>query len=214
MLFVADALPAELVRIIEFLNEQMNPAEVLGVELRQYVGGDHTVYVTTVVGRTSTAVETKTAGVGQQWTEETFLEAARARRPEAEVALIERLVADVHSRGVKLGWGKGVTPGASGWYSVAGQPAAVWNLNVNADTPAARAYLYFYLGDLVQSDPVLNPERDPRTSGCPLRQGERAPRMVYASTANDDRSVRAQPRRVRPRGGRTVRASLDAGVVA
>ena len=34
MLFVADALPAELVRVIEFLNEQMNPAEVLGVELR------------------------------------------------------------------------------------------------------------------------------------------------------------------------------------
>ena len=42
LLFVADALPAELVRIIEFLNEQMNPAEVLGVELRQYTGGRHT----------------------------------------------------------------------------------------------------------------------------------------------------------------------------
>src|SRR5262249_40284561 len=33
MLFVADKLPPELVHVIEFLNEQMNPAEVLGVEL-------------------------------------------------------------------------------------------------------------------------------------------------------------------------------------
>lgn len=38
LLFVADAIPPELRRIIEFLNKQMNPAEVLGVELRQFVG--------------------------------------------------------------------------------------------------------------------------------------------------------------------------------
>ena len=36
MLFVADKLATpNLVRVIEFLNEQMNPAEVLGVELPQ-----------------------------------------------------------------------------------------------------------------------------------------------------------------------------------
>jgi len=29
MLFVADRIPAELRRIVEFLNEQMDPAEVL-----------------------------------------------------------------------------------------------------------------------------------------------------------------------------------------
>jgi hypothetical protein len=149
MLFVADALPTELVRIIEFLNEQMNPAEVLGVELRQYVNGEHTVYVPGVVGRTSMAVETKAAAVGQVWTEETFLDAARARRPDAEVTLVGRLVEDVHRRGVKLGWGKGATPSVSGWYSVAGQPAVVWNINVNADTPTARAYLYFDLAGLI-----------------------------------------------------------------
>ncbi len=78
MILVADALPAELVRIIEFLNEQMTPAEVLGVELRQYVNGAHTVYVPRVVGRTASAVDTKsrTGQGGQQWTRESFLEAA------------------------------------------------------------------------------------------------------------------------------------------
>jgi hypothetical protein len=30
MVFVADHLPPELVRVIEFLNEQMRPAAVLG----------------------------------------------------------------------------------------------------------------------------------------------------------------------------------------
>ena len=38
MLFVADKIPAELRRIVEFLNEQMNPAEVLALELRQFQG--------------------------------------------------------------------------------------------------------------------------------------------------------------------------------
>ena len=38
MLFVADQIPPELKRIVEFLNEQMDPAEVLAVELRQYEG--------------------------------------------------------------------------------------------------------------------------------------------------------------------------------
>src|SRR6266511_4034541 len=120
MLFVADALPAELVRIIEFLNEQMNPAEVLGVELRQYVGGGHTVYVPRVIGRMTMAVATKASATGQLWTEGTFLDAARTRRPQPEVALIERLLGDVHARGVRVGWGKGVTPGVSGWYTAGG----------------------------------------------------------------------------------------------
>ena len=36
MLFVADQIGSELERIIEFLNQQMDPAEVLGLELRQH----------------------------------------------------------------------------------------------------------------------------------------------------------------------------------
>ena len=45
MVFVADDLPPELVRVIEFLNEQMSPAEVLGVEVAQFVGEGHQVLV-------------------------------------------------------------------------------------------------------------------------------------------------------------------------
>ena len=56
LVFIADAIPAELRRIIEFLNEQMNPAEVIGIELRQYVGdGDLKTLVPRVVGQTEQA---------------------------------------------------------------------------------------------------------------------------------------------------------------
>jgi hypothetical protein len=36
ILFVADVIPLELRRIVEFLNEQMDPAEALAIELRQF----------------------------------------------------------------------------------------------------------------------------------------------------------------------------------
>lgn len=50
-------IPEELKRITEFLNEQMTPAEVLAVEVKQYKSAGHpgTVLVPTVYGRTATA---------------------------------------------------------------------------------------------------------------------------------------------------------------
>ncbi len=53
LVFVADEIPSELRRIIEFLNEQMDPAEVLGLEVRQYVGEGSKVLVPRVVGLTA-----------------------------------------------------------------------------------------------------------------------------------------------------------------
>ena len=38
MLFVSDSIPSELRRIVEFLNDVMNPAEALAIEVRQFVG--------------------------------------------------------------------------------------------------------------------------------------------------------------------------------
>ena len=40
LIFVADEIPAELRRVVEFLNQQMYPAEVLAVEIKQYVSQD------------------------------------------------------------------------------------------------------------------------------------------------------------------------------
>jgi hypothetical protein len=148
MIFVADALPPELVRVIEFLNEQMNPAEVLGVELRQFVAGSHVAYVPRVVGRTATAIGVKNP-TGRQWTRASFLDAVRGRCSDSEVQLVESLLAHVDAHGTKLSWGRGATPGVGGWYNIAGRPTVVWVLNANNDSPTTKAYMVFYFGDMI-----------------------------------------------------------------
>jgi len=63
MVFVADVVPDELMRIVEFLNEQMNPAEVFAVEVKQFRADGHegTVIVPAVYGRTAAASTKSTA---------------------------------------------------------------------------------------------------------------------------------------------------------
>lgn len=46
-------------RIIEFLNEQMDRTEVIGVEIQQYLGGEHATLVPRVLGRTTAAQRKK-----------------------------------------------------------------------------------------------------------------------------------------------------------
>ena len=64
MVFVADVIPDELMRITEFLNEQMSPAQVFAVEVKQYraEGHDGLVIVPAVYGRTSAASKKNSLG--------------------------------------------------------------------------------------------------------------------------------------------------------
>ena len=59
LLFVADELPRDLKRLIEFLNEQFTNCEVLGVEVRQYVGSGIKALVPRVTGQSEAAREQK-----------------------------------------------------------------------------------------------------------------------------------------------------------
>ena len=79
LLFVADNIPTELKRIVEFLNRQINPAEVLAIELRQYTDGAGTrTIVPMVYGQTQNAVSRKAAGAQRQtWDRESFLESLK-----------------------------------------------------------------------------------------------------------------------------------------
>jgi len=88
MLFVADKIPPELRRIIEFLNEQMNSAEVLAVEIKQFVGSDMKTLVPRVIGQTTKAEATK----GKKQTNEArlafwtaFLKTAKNIAPNLQV---------------------------------------------------------------------------------------------------------------------------------
>lgn len=53
LVFVADLIPIELQRIIEFMNEQMDPAEVLGLELKHFTDGSLKILVPQVIGMTA-----------------------------------------------------------------------------------------------------------------------------------------------------------------
>jgi len=55
MLFVADSIPPELQRIVEFLNVQMDPAEVLAVEIKYFVGTGLKTLVPRIIGQTAAA---------------------------------------------------------------------------------------------------------------------------------------------------------------
>ena len=56
LLFVADGIPDELARVVEFLNRQMETVEVLAVDMRRFAGDrDAATLVPRVIGRTARA---------------------------------------------------------------------------------------------------------------------------------------------------------------
>ena len=62
MLIVADVIPKELQRIVEFLNQQMDPAEILAIEIGHFVGQGIKTLVPRVIGKTAEAEAKKQVG--------------------------------------------------------------------------------------------------------------------------------------------------------
>jgi hypothetical protein len=82
MLFIADRIPLELRRVVEFLNRQMEPAEVLALELRQYQGENMRALVPLVIGQTQLALQKKGAGIRRskrEWDDESLLQEIEKR---------------------------------------------------------------------------------------------------------------------------------------
>ena len=59
MVFVADRIPQELRRIVEFLNEQMRPAEVLAIEVAQFMADGTRLLAPKLIGATERAASAK-----------------------------------------------------------------------------------------------------------------------------------------------------------
>jgi hypothetical protein len=108
MVIVSDQLPPELVRIIEFLNEQMNPAEVLGVEVKQFQGNGVKTLVPRVVGLSESAKQKRSASSGGvQWDEQSFFERLRESKGEQQTDVARRLLEWAKERNLRIWWGKG-----------------------------------------------------------------------------------------------------------
>ena len=81
LLFVADEIPDSLLRVVEFLNQQMLDVEVLAVAIKQFVSKATETFVPRVLGRTAGASRYGPTGL--------------RRKPNAVVKLVEaRTLAD------------------------------------------------------------------------------------------------------------------------
>lgn len=112
MIFVADEIPQELRRIVEFLNEQMFPAEVLAIAIRQYMGQGLQTLVPTLYGQTAKAQGAKASGSGEKWSEETFFPELATRHSQQVADVAFKILNWAHSRGLRIWWGEGKRSGS------------------------------------------------------------------------------------------------------
>jgi len=82
LVFVADYIPNELKNIVEFLNRQMHSAEVIAVEIPQYVGEGVKTLVPRVHGITSEVLLKKSKTRRKKWDEKSFMEALNSEVSE------------------------------------------------------------------------------------------------------------------------------------
>jgi len=102
LLFVADKIPPELKRIIEYMNEQMQRVEVLGVEIRQYQGRSIKALVPRLIGQTEFARQIKETRKSTRFTtEEEFL----ASCPDNSRPFFKRLLAGAQKSDYTIYWG-------------------------------------------------------------------------------------------------------------
>ncbi len=127
MVFVADVIPPELQLVVEFMNEQMDPAEVLAVEIRQFAGGDLKTLVPRVIGRTAEAGARKGSAkrTGREWDEPSFMADLEERRGSDDTRVAQAILGWMRERGFEIRWGQGSVDG-SFWPEVpAGQTRCV-----------------------------------------------------------------------------------------
>ncbi len=74
LVFVADSIPVELRRLVEFLNEKLSDIEVLAVEVKQFLGEGQKAIVPRLLGMTETTREGKRIQTQRPTNRDDFLE--------------------------------------------------------------------------------------------------------------------------------------------
>jgi hypothetical protein len=130
MLFVADKIPAELRRIVEFLNEQMDPAEVLAVEIKHYAGQGWKSLIPRVIGQTEEAREKKNPRTERQWDEKSFFQELASRRSSEDAEVARKILEWAKNKLPRFWWGKGKQDGSFfpilDYNNMAYYPIAIW----------------------------------------------------------------------------------------
>lgn len=115
LVFVADLIPSELRRVIEFLNGQML-AEVLGIEVRQYVGEGVKTLVPRVIGQTAEVEARKgrrpVGGPDRRWDEQSLFAELESRRGADEARAARNLYDWTLQQGMRATFGSGKQDGS------------------------------------------------------------------------------------------------------
>lgn len=114
LIFVADIIPPELARLVEFLNQQMDPAEVLAVEVRRFAGAGVDGLVPRLIGLTQEA-QIRKAGAprpGSQWTEERFFSTLQEKKGVEAASAVRRIAEWCRTNGARFSFGRGTQNGS------------------------------------------------------------------------------------------------------
>jgi hypothetical protein len=113
LLFMADQIAPELRRIVEFLNGQMDPAEVLAVQIPQFVGKTQKALVPMVIGLTAKAEQVKGGQPrpSKDWDEPLFFETVQQLVPSA-VEPTKKILQWYMAHNLSITWGGGPVSGS------------------------------------------------------------------------------------------------------
>ena len=101
MIFLSDKIHPELRTIVEFLNRQMNPAEVLAVELQYFADDSRTIrtLVPTIYGHVAAAKPGRSSAVVKSIGMEDFVKLVDESKSPNRSAFVKRLIAWTEQKG-------------------------------------------------------------------------------------------------------------------
>ena len=104
LLFVADAIPKELRRLVEFLNDKLQDVEVLAVEIKQFQGGGQEAWVPRVIGQ-SEAVRSKKGADRKARALKLNWEKFQSTIDESLIHFYEKVMVTAREEGYVIDWG-------------------------------------------------------------------------------------------------------------
>ncbi|MEZ2227389.1 MAG: hypothetical protein ACBR12_13135 [Microcoleus sp.] len=137
LVFVAEEISAEMRRVVEFLNEQMDPVEVFALEIKQYVSEDGLrTLVPRIIGQTAEAQQKKSSATRERrrWDESSFFAELKARRGAEEAQMAKEIYVWVKNQAPEMDiqWGTGDTYGgfAAHLHLKAKKPYQLFTVNI------------------------------------------------------------------------------------
>ncbi|WP_304511887.1 hypothetical protein [Desulfobacula sp.] len=117
LIFFMEEAPPELKSVVDFLNKQMERAEVLIVEARQYELNGTKVVTPILFGYTEEARQIKrtvsvNSGSRRKWDKESFFQDAKERLNKDQVSSIKQIFDKSQELKSEISWGTGKTAGS------------------------------------------------------------------------------------------------------